>query len=239
MKLQQDLHNDYQRAYFDSSSHSRLKLGETPYLLNHLNRMICTADLKSHHSILEVGAGPGKFTIPLLQRGYQVTPNDLSPILLEQLKQSIDVPVPMLCGDIARLKLNEQQRFDKIIGFFVLHHLLNFDKVFSSLFQLAKPGAKIAFCEPVAWNPLYYMQILLTPSMRFSGEPSITSMRPGVILPAMARAGFVETNTMLYGYFPPLLKNNSWFGHLENWLDKRSFVPFPHAFQIFTARRPR
>ena len=38
--------------------------------------------------------------------------------------------------------------------------------------RVLRPGGRVAFCEPVAWNPLYYLQIALTPGMSFSGEPS-------------------------------------------------------------------
>lgn len=131
-----------------------------------------------------------------------------------------------------------QTPFDRIVGFFVLHHLIDFDQVFLALSRILRPGGRIAFCEPVAWNPLYYLQIALTPGMRFAGEPSITSMRPGVIFPALARAGFVDTQSHSYGYFPPLIRNLAWGETLERWLDAKPLVPFPNAFQLFTARLP-
>ena len=125
-----------------------------------------------------------------------------------------------------------------MIGFFVLHHLLDFPTVFSALAQVVRPGGRIAFCEPVAWNPLYYLQVLLTPGMRFAGEPSLTAMRPGKILPAMTAAGFVDARAHGYGYFPPQLKNHPFGDRLEARLERFSWTPFPHAFQIFSASRP-
>lgn len=90
----------------------------------------------------------------------------------------------------------------------------------------------------MGWTPLYYLQIALTPGMSFSGEPSITSMRRGVMLPLMKAAGLVEVESHPHGYFPPVLKNTPAGDRAEGWLERRAWVPFPHAFQVFTGRAP-
>lgn len=229
-------HNAFQRQYFDTIERARLRIGATPYVLAHVDRLVNAAGLAAGQRILEIGAGTGKFTLPLLDRGFDVVGNDLSPVLLDKLMSAGGKDI--LCGDVLDLPQLAGERFERVIGFFVLHHLMDFDAVFRALAQVTQPGGSIAFCEPVAWNPLYYLQILLTPNMRFRGEPSITSMRPCVILPAMERAGFVDTRAQGYGYFPPALKNRAWGARLEGWLDRRAVIPFPHAFQLFTARLP-
>jgi SAM-dependent methyltransferase len=231
-------HNDYQLDYFESLERARIAPGETPYVLAHVERMIAEVLLAPGQSILEVGSGLGKFTLPLAARGYRITANDLSPRLLERLDQAAEGRVTTVCCDIHDIERHVETPFDRIIGFFVLHHLVEFDEAFRALSRVMQPGGRIAFCEPVAWNPLYYFQILATPGMRFAGEPSITAMRPGIILPALSQAGFVETSSRTYGYFPPFVKNRAWGEKLEGWLDARPFVPFPNAFQVFTARMP-
>ena len=234
-----EAHNRYQRDYFENEERSRITLGDTPYIRAHVDRMVEKAELSSHHSILEVGSGLGKFTLPLAARGYRMMANDLSPRLLEKLTEASCGEVSTVCCDIHDIEHHIQTPFDRVIGFFVLHHLIDFDQVFLALSKVMRPGGRITFCEPVASNPLYYLQIALTPSMRFAGEPSITSMRPGIILPALARAGFVEPQSHPYGYFPPIIKNQAWGERLERWLDAKPLVPFPNAFQIFTARLPK
>ena len=231
-------HNRYQREYFENTERSRIALADTPYVLGHVERMIDAADLTTDRRILEVGSGLGKFTLPLAARGYQLTANDLSPHLLERLDHAAAGRVQTLCCDIHDIERHVSTPFDCAIGFFVLHHLVDFERIFLAISRVMRPGGRIAFCEPVAWNPLYYLQILLTPGMRFAGEPSITSMRPGVILPALTRAGFIEVESRRYGYFPPFIKNRAWGARLEDWLDDSAVVPFPNAFQIFTARMP-
>jgi SAM-dependent methyltransferase len=234
-----EVHNRYQRNYFDHTKRSRLAVGETPYVVQHLARMIDIGRLHPSDTILEIGAGPGKFTLPLLARGYHVTANDLSPVLLDQLKAAAGERVRTICCDVAQIDQHVPGKYDRAIGFFVLHHLIDFDGTFRSLSRILKPGGRISFCEPVAWNPLYYVQILCTPNMKFAGEPSLVAMRPGRVFPAMHRAGFTDARAHRYGYFPPLVKNTRLGDRLEQWLEKESWLPLPHAFQVFTARLPK
>jgi SAM-dependent methyltransferase len=231
-------HNRYQRAYFDTVDRARLALGETCYVRAHLQRSCDALDLKPGQRILEVGAGPGKFTLPLAQRGLDIVANDLSPVLLGKLQEASSGSVRTMCCDIADVAETAGEPFDRVIGFFVLHHLRDFEAVFAALARVLRPGGRLGFCEPVAWNPLYYAQILFTPGMRLAGEPSLTSMRPAKILPAMRSAGFVDAQALGYGYFPPVLKNHALGDRVERWLDRRAWVPFPHAFQLFSARLP-
>lgn len=231
-------HNQYQRSYFDNVDRARLALGATTYVKAHLQKMLDNVPVQAHQKVLEVGAGPGKFTIPLAAKGWNVVANDLSPVLLDQLTSASEGSIETLCCDVADVAQHIAEPFDHAVGFFVLHHLRDFDQVFSGLARALKPGATVAFCEPVAWNPLYYAQILLTPGMRFAGEPSLTSMRPSTILPALRRAGFVDTKAHGYGYFPPQLKNHQVGDTVEQWLDRQRWIPFPHAFQQFSARLP-
>jgi SAM-dependent methyltransferase len=231
-------HNQYQRTYFDTVVRARLALGATTYVKAHVQKMLDALPVQQGQRVLEVGAGPGKFTLPMAGRGWEIVANDLSPVLLAQLSAASGHTIETLCCDIADAAEHVHAPFDHAMGFFVLHHLRDFDAVFGGLARVLKPGATVVFCEPVAWNPLYYAQILLTPGMRFAGEPSLTSMRPGVILPALQRAGFIATRSQGYGYFPPVLKNRPLGDRLEQWLDRQAWVPFPNAFQIFSAQLP-
>ena len=230
--------NNYQRKYFDTIDRSRLAIGETKYVLAHVDRVIAEADLKLGQRILEVGAGPGKFTLALTSRGLDVSANDLSPVLLERLYHASGGHVKTIACDIVDIAQAIDAPFDKVIGFFVLHHLCDFNQIFASIASVTRPGGRIVFCEPVAWNPLYYLQIMMTPGMHFAGEPSLMSMRPAVILPALRASGFVNAAAHSYGYFPPFLKNHPLGDQIEKWLNQHSWIPFPHAFQLFSATMP-
>jgi SAM-dependent methyltransferase len=228
---------DEQRRYFESRERARIALADTPYVRRHVAELSADAALDGAGAILEIGAGLGKFTLPLARAGRPIVANDVSPVLLERLRDASGGSVETLCGDVGELASRTARRFDRVIGFFVLHHLTGFERVFASLFELLEPGGRIAFCEPVSANPLYYLQIAFTPGMTFAGEPSITKMRAGVILPALRGAGFVSARTRPYGFFPPFLANRPAGARIERALER---VPaIPRAFQIFSAEKPR
>ncbi len=231
-------HNQYQRQYFDNVERSRLAIGETLYTQAHVDRMVTEADLHRRQRILEIGAGPGKFTLQLAGLGLDVIANDLSPVLLKQLDRSSGGLIKTIACDVLEIAQFVDVPFDRVVGFFVLHHLRDFENVFAALASVMRPGARVVFCEPFALNPLYYIQILFTPGMHFTGEPSITSMRQGIILPALIAAGFVNAEAHGYGYFPPALKNNPFGDRLEKVMDRCKWIPFPHAFQVFSANMP-
>jgi SAM-dependent methyltransferase len=231
-------HNAFQRRYFDDVERARLAVADTPYVRRHVDQVIAIGGFTPGASLLEIGAGLGKFTLPLLALGFDVTANDLSPVLLDRLDSSAPRPVCTIACDVVDIEQHVSGTFNGVVGFFVLHHLVDFDGTFRALARVLRPGGRIAFCEPVAWNPLYYLQIALTPGMRFAGEPSLTSMTPRTILPAMSRAGLADARSHQYGYFPPPLKNTAIGDELERWLERRRWVPLPHAFQVFTARVP-
>ena len=233
-----EAHNAFQRHYFDHVERLRLAVVDTPYVRRHVDQLVAAGGLTPGDRLLEIGAGLGKFTLPLLEHGFAVTANDLSPVLLERLVGAAPRPVRTVACDVVEIAQHVDRPFNAVIGFFVLHHLVDFDRTFRALSGVLEPGGRVAFCEPVAWNPLYYIQIAVTPGMRFSGERSLTSMTPGTILPALSRAGFVHPRSNLFGYFPPFLKNTRAGDAIERWLERRTWLPFPHAFQIFTARLP-
>lgn len=228
--------NRVQREYFDTVERSRGLPVDTPYVRRHVDETLADGRFAPGAALLEIGAGLGKGTLPLLARGFDVTANDLSPVLLGRLQAAASRPIRTIACDVVDIAKHVDRRFDGAVGFFVLHHLVGFDDIFRALASVLKPGARVAFCEPVAWNPLYYLQIALTRNMSLAGEISLPRMRPDVILPAMEGAGFVEGASRRFGYFPPVVTNTRSGQQLERWLERQAWIPFPHAFQVFSGR---
>ena len=237
MESRRENHNRHQQQYYEGPVHARLALSDSRYVRSHIERVVQKAQLTTSNDILEVGCGPGKFTLPMTRAGYNITANDLSPHLIEELHRENET-ITSICCDIHDFTACSEQKFDAVIGFFVLHHLIDLPDVFNTLSSMVKPGGRVAFCEPVGVNPLYYLQILLTPGMHFTGEPSIGKMRKSYMLPAMKSAGFINVKADGYGYFPPFIKNSVVGDQLERAIEKIPFVPFPYAFQIFSATLP-
>lgn len=103
--------------------------------------------------ILDAGGGPGRYTIELAQRGYQMTLFDLLPEHLEFAKKRIrktgvtDKVEALIPGSIADLSVFPDDRFDAVICLGgPLSHLAPESerrKAVAELTRVAKPGAPV------------------------------------------------------------------------------------------------
>ncbi|KFN44635.1 class I SAM-dependent methyltransferase [Arenimonas oryziterrae] len=236
---ERQLHNAHQRHYYETAlDKPAMQVLDTPYVRRHVDRMIEHGGLQPGQHILEVGAGLGKFSLPLLQRGLDLTCNDLSPVMLERLRESAPRPVPTVACDIIDIGAHAKEKFDRAIGFFTLHHMVELDAVFAGIRSVLKPGAEICFSEPFGRNPLYLVQIALTPRMTLKAERGIFDMSDKVIHAAMRRAGLEPLPSASYGFAPPFVVNRGWGGRLEDALNGPRWLSFAHAFVMFRARNP-
>ncbi|MBZ5589087.1 MAG: class I SAM-dependent methyltransferase [Acidobacteriia bacterium] len=227
-------HNRYQRHYYETRELPRMTPISSPYVLQHLERLLSVARLSRDARLLEVGAGLGRYTLPLLEQGFTVTALDLSPVLLDKLRlEASAYDVRTVACDIAEVAEHVDERFSQAVGFFTLHHMHDLDLVMRELARVLTPGARVAFCEPNALNPLFYVQIVVTPGMTWRGDGGVVRMRPRVVLGAMERAGFGELGVERFGLFPPFIFNRRWGRRLEQWLDPVLPVRWLRTFQIF------
>lgn len=227
-------HNRYQRHYYETRQLPRMVPVRSPYVQQHLERVLRAARLDRSKPLLEVGAGLGRYTLPLLEQGFAVTALDLSPVLLERLRaDAAGHQVRTVACDLADVAEHVDERFDQAVGFFTLHHLRDLDAAMHALAGVLAPGARVAFCEPNGVNPLFYAQILLTPGMTWRGDGGVVRMRPRVVLGAMERAGFREVGAEAFGLFPRSLRNRRWGGPLERRLEAALPFGWVRAFQVF------
>ncbi len=227
-------HNRYQREYYETRDLPRMVPTSSPYVRWHLERLLAVARLTRGGRILEVGAGLGRYTLPLLEMGFAVTALDLSPVLLDKLRlEASGRDLRTVACDIADVAAHVDTRFSHAIGFFTLHHLLDLGVAMRSLAQVLEPGARVAFCEPNGFNPLFYLQIVLTPGMTWRGDGGVSRMRPRVVLGAMERAGFGEVGVERFGVLPPFVVNRGWGGGLERRLDGALPMRWLRNFQVF------
>ena len=67
------------------------------------------AQLTPGRTILELAVGTGRIAIPLAKRGFQVTGIDISPAMLQQLKQKAgEHLVETIAGDMSQIQLNRE-----------------------------------------------------------------------------------------------------------------------------------
>lgn len=232
--MNNDQHNSQQRDYYHSADQSTIMPVESPYVLRHIEMLISQGDLHSGQKILEVGAGIGRFSRLLQAKGLDVTASDISPELIASLQQH-SPEIPAFVSDVNELSAAQDERYDAVIGFFMLHHLPDLTSAFQGMAAMLKPGGKMIFCEPNAWFFPFYLQILLTPRMRWSVDKGVMNMRQGRLTPALKINGFNHIKYTGYGYLPPQLYNFKAGESLDHALDKLPLPARTNAFQIITA----
>lgn len=232
------VHNSYQRNYYESAlQKTTMVVKDTPYIHNHIEKMIQHSDINKSHTILEVGAGLGKFTVPMLKEGFTISANDLSPVLLEKLQECTTQNINTIPCDIIDIHKNIDTVYDKIIGFFTLHHMMDLRAVFSSLSKIIKPKGEITFIEPIAFNPLYYLQIAMTPKMSMKAERGILNMTDRFVHNAMQSSDFKPLKSVTYGIFPPFIYNNRIARRGDHFISQQQWLKWAHAFIVFRGQK--
>ena len=227
-------YNRFQVEYFDPKIKKTMVPRDTPYLRRHIDEAIRFGGLTPGESVLEVGCGMGRYTLLLARRGLQLEGLDLSPVLLDYLSQ-VDAGafnIRLHCANVDDPPAELRGRFDVVAGFFVLHHFFDLGRGMHGIRQFLKPGGRVVFLEPNPLCPLYYLQILFTPGMKWQGEKGILRMHPKPLALAMQAAGLGGFAMHRFGFFPPFLANRSWGSRLEAALERIPRVDSFKAFQL-------
>ena len=177
---------------------------------------MAAARIQPGDRVVDVGCGPGKYTVGLAARGFDVTGLDLTPALVEQLREAAP-GVTAVEGDLLDPPAELHGSFDVVAGFFVLHHLEDVDAAFVGGRRLAKPGGRVVFIEPNAYFPGFYVQVTLTPGMSWKArEGHRRTCGPAGCGASAEAAGLRDVEVTTFGAFPPALANRAWGGRLES-----------------------
>ncbi len=232
-------HNDYQTEYFSSRELSRmtLQLGKTTtYVRRHVDAVVDAADLKLSDNVLDVGCGLGKYTAELFNRGLDVEGLDLTPALIESLRQ-VEPRINAHVGDAAAPPDQLIGRYSAVVGFMVLHHVADLEQSFRGIHSLMRAGGRVAFLEPNPYFPGYYAQIAFTPGMTFRGEGGIVRLRPRPVTRVLNATGFRNVSITKFGAFPPALANKPTWARMERAIESVPGWAGCKAFQVITADR--
>jgi SAM-dependent methyltransferase len=202
-------HNRAQRRYYETQEKPGMVPTGSAYLRRHVDELVRFAALEPGERVLEVGCGMGRYTVLLAERGVAVEGLDLSPVLLDRLR-AFDggrYEIPLHAADVVDPPAELLGRFDAVVGLFALHHLHDVEASFRAMIRLLTPAGRIAFLEPNPYNPLYYVQLAVTPGMTWEGDRGMLRMRRSVLFPAMSAAGLGRLSLRRFGFFPPFAAN--------------------------------
>lgn len=118
--------------------------------------------------VLDLGGGPGRYTIQLLERGFSVTLADLSAELLETAKEKIleaklDRSAEGIdCVDATDLSRYPNQHFDAVLALGPFYHLLSADErraALSEITRVLKPsGLLLAAFQPRISTLIHFIE---------------------------------------------------------------------------------
>ena len=167
-----------QRRFYDSRRHEHLRAREHDHYARKLvSRLAEALGIGDEHRVLEVGAGFGRFTFPLLEHCRSIVALDLSERALDSLTRTRDelgIPAERCRSWLADLtalgEASEDSRFDFVVGFFLLHHMPDFATTIRALTVFLGPQAGMGFLEPNRRNPLFLAQVVCCPDMDWKHE---------------------------------------------------------------------
>jgi len=232
------MHNESQRHYFEDQPKPNMVPRRSRYLERHVDELFSFAALSEGERVLEVGCGMGRYTHRLAERGLVLTGIDIAPALLDRLQSSFRTgeSVKLIAADVLDPPPELHGSFDAVVGLFVLHHLHDLAACMRSIAGLLRPGGRVAFLEPNAYNPLYYLQIVATPTMSWKGDGGMARMRPRVLLGAMRAAGLEELRLQRFGFLPSFVTERPRGSTLERRLELTAPLRPVRAFQLVGGR---
>lgn len=225
-------YNELQKAYFGRMIKRTMLPVRTPYVMRQVSEVVRLGNLQAGERVLDVGCGMGRHAFLLAEHGVEVEGLELSPFLVEKMREfdGGKYKIPVYCADLHHPPAELAERYDAVVGFFVLHHLADLVVSLRAVAALLRPEGRAVFLEPNPWNPLYYAQVLLTPGMRWEAEKGIRNMRRQKLARACEQAGLRLATLERYGFFPPFISNRRWGMRLEKLLERvglwQSLLPF-------------
>ena len=247
MSADRTSHVEAQRAFYDSREHHHLRPhGEDAYAEKLALGLAQRTGIEPHHRVLEVGAGFGRFTFPLLRRCGSIVALDFSRRVLAGLESERDdrgIPrsrCETWCADLEDAELARgREPFDFVVGFFILHHLPNLRRVLANLGPLLGDRGRMAFLEPNRRNLLFLAQLACCPDMTWSAEKGLFRLSAASFADACHAAGIRPEPDEKLGFFPPQLYNRfAWCRELESRLERRRWLVPMLPFLLLRAGRP-
>ncbi len=189
--------------------------------------------------MIEFVPAQGLYTLSIAYRGLALEVLDLLTEMLALLDQARSGRrITLHQGDVLAPPGSVEPGFDAVVGFFALHHMHDAHACTASMARLLRPGGVLALLEPNAYNPLYYLQIAVSPDMTWAGDRGVAQMRAGFLRRGLEAAGLDRVRIERFGFFPPAITNRPRGARLEQALERvRPLEPLL-PFQLAGGRTP-
>jgi len=205
---------DDQRRFYDATAaqYAEQFQDSNPYFRFVLEHFLAAVAPKPRERILEFGASGGRFTVPLLERGCQVTGIDISPKTLAYLAERVAshphrADLTLVEDDISALRHLVPAEFDAVVGGHILHHVPDVAAVLRQARARVRPGGRVVFVEPNPWNPQWLVHLAIHPLRSWRIERGVYRMWPERVRVAFLDAGFATCTVVPFGCFPPFVLN--------------------------------
>ena len=121
------------------------------------NRLLDTAGLRPGKTVLEVGCGPGFFTVPpaeILGEKGQLYTLDINPAAVEHVRQKVSAShlknVQVMCANATKTGLPDES-IDVAFLFGILHSLKDLDSLLLEMHRALKEGGVLAV-QKSSWS---------------------------------------------------------------------------------------
>jgi 2-polyprenyl-3-methyl-5-hydroxy-6-metoxy-1,4-benzoquinol methylase len=152
-----------QADYFNIESHrfsTRYIAGPLYSQLLEMYHLKRSLKLPRGSHLVDFGCGSGRLSMYFLSHGYSVLAVDISAESLTELTKIYKQLHQNNWGRLTVATGLPHKTYDGIIGSDILHHV-NLEKILPQLYQVLKPGGKMAFSEPNALNIFWYIYYLI------------------------------------------------------------------------------
>ena len=191
--MKSDYEPAHTAAFFDEIGErewTRFEDGRTPPQsiethLDHLRRFVRPGDC-----VLDIGAGPGRFTIELAQLGADVVVADLSPRQLELNREKVSAAgleervIERVLADVTDLSRYDAGRFDVAVCFGgpISYLVDRGEEGIAELVRVTRPGGHVLLSVMSLVGVVqHFVEVLLDLARRDGTEPNAEIVRSGLL----------------------------------------------------------
>ncbi len=189
--------------YFDTGHHGYMEKRSADFARFVLDR-IWQPELAAFDTCMELGAGIGRFTPPLIERFDRVYLIEPATAYAEVLRERFASDAVTVSDDSAEAFLDNWPEDKPVLlsAFHLLHHLTLAQRQHIYAF-IKRTRSRGVFVEPNPWNPLILLQILLTPGMNFAEERQYLRLNQSRMRTELGEAGLAMTHYRRIVALPP------------------------------------